>query len=428
MQKVYANTTFNISADHSENSHGGCFIDRLAYKIMPCPYTAPTIGQLFLVPRFGLTRPLTESPIANRAWVIQERYLSPRILHFTAEQMFWECAGLYACETFPKGMPSVYNNSARRHAHEISNDVSKTYMLWGRICEDYSRAALTYTSDRIIAFAGIVAAYQSRLPHDTYLAGMWKSDLVNGLLWKAMGWDDWVIQPSGSRILYADPYITASLPEKYRAPSWSWLGKDCSIFWQNKTRYHPKTLVTVLDVIIELVDKNKPAGDILTGSITLKGRLRAAQWEKIDLEDCIILDGKSGAQLQTPSTDPSSPTPKVTLQRDTGAEFPTKDIYCLLVRMSVPPGGISIMMEGLVLGPAEKENEYQRLGHFEAIGEGPCRALFYELTPLARELEQPWRSLTPGLEVEVRRDGDGLGGMYDDDWFREVEEREIRVI
>lgn len=33
-----------------------------------------------------------ESGVLNkRAWVLQERVLSPRIIHFTEEQIFWEC-------------------------------------------------------------------------------------------------------------------------------------------------------------------------------------------------------------------------------------------------------------------------------------------------------------------------------------------------
>jgi len=196
MQSVYKHTYFNISADHSENSHGGCFKDRLAYKITPVPYTTPKMGRVFFVPRFDLTEPLTESPIADRAWVSQERFLSPRILHFTTDQLFWECAGLYACETFPQGRPHVYDDTTSQHyrasldrvlAHQ--DDDSKIYKLWGRISQDYSRAKLTYTSDRLVAFAGIVQEFRSRLPDDTYLAGLWKADLISGLLWKVMALD-----------------------------------------------------------------------------------------------------------------------------------------------------------------------------------------------------------------------------------------------
>jgi hypothetical protein len=31
------------------------------------------------------------SPLSSRGWVLQERLLSPRTLHYGKEQMFWEC-------------------------------------------------------------------------------------------------------------------------------------------------------------------------------------------------------------------------------------------------------------------------------------------------------------------------------------------------
>lgn len=48
---------------------------------------------------------LNEMPLLRRGWVLQERVLSPRTLHFTSTQMFWECNQKIACETFPRQMP-----------------------------------------------------------------------------------------------------------------------------------------------------------------------------------------------------------------------------------------------------------------------------------------------------------------------------------
>jgi hypothetical protein len=35
----------------------------------------------------------------TRAWVLQERALSRRTLHFTDRQTYWECGGGVRCET-----------------------------------------------------------------------------------------------------------------------------------------------------------------------------------------------------------------------------------------------------------------------------------------------------------------------------------------
>lgn len=37
-------------------------------------------------------------PLLNRAWVLQERLLSPRIVHFTHQELVWECMEDLTCE------------------------------------------------------------------------------------------------------------------------------------------------------------------------------------------------------------------------------------------------------------------------------------------------------------------------------------------
>ena len=35
--------------------------------------------------------PLAREPLSRRGWVLQERLLSPRTLHYSEGQMYWEC-------------------------------------------------------------------------------------------------------------------------------------------------------------------------------------------------------------------------------------------------------------------------------------------------------------------------------------------------
>lgn len=445
MGQVYKHTYFNISADHSINSHGGLFSDRLAYKFSPCPYTAPDNSELFFLPQFDLTKPLTESAIAERAWARQERFLSPRVLHFTTDQMFYECAGLFACETFPLGVPKVYDNSTSRHyrSGQYLPDTSqennpKAYTLWGQMCEDYSRSKLTFTSDKLIAFAGIASEFQNRFPNDSYLAGLWSGDIISGLLWKVMAFDGRPIQPNGSHELHADPVITAAVTEKYRAPSWSWLGKDCAIFWQKLAPHSPRDMVEILEARVEYVDKNDETGNVQHGWLKVRGFLRAAKWAQSGDVDSIVLDGKSGDELLVPSEDATA-SPKVdkfAVQRDTGAQFPTEEIFCLPIRMSTSKRAASLdnpIMEGLILGAAQEEDTYQRLGHFEANGEGCCRALLFELRDPVQEEKRPWASLNlrPRQSDEgSQNDGfvERLGLQYDRTLFLQVEESVLIIV
>lgn len=50
---------------------------------------------------------ITTSTWDTRLWTRQERLLSKRLLHLTGQQLYWECNGLKASETFPCGLPSL---------------------------------------------------------------------------------------------------------------------------------------------------------------------------------------------------------------------------------------------------------------------------------------------------------------------------------
>jgi hypothetical protein len=64
-----------------------------------------------------------------------------------------------------------------------------------------SQKKLSYESDKLSAISGIASSMQSAL-EDTYLAGMWKSDLSNSLGWRSSHRN--------------------TIPDRYRAPSWCW--------------------------------------------------------------------------------------------------------------------------------------------------------------------------------------------------------------
>lgn len=45
---------------------------------------------------------VVDAELNTRGWVLQERALSRRIIHFAAKQVYWECAGFIRCETMTK--------------------------------------------------------------------------------------------------------------------------------------------------------------------------------------------------------------------------------------------------------------------------------------------------------------------------------------
>jgi hypothetical protein len=381
MEKVYKNTYFNISADYSEDSAGGCFTERLAHKIAPCRYEAPGMGWLKFTCPDIFAQDLDFSALSERAWVVQERYMSPRVLHFAAHQLYWECAELFACETFVEGVPDVYDKRSSWHYRANSSlapihlrGKPNYYKIWERICMDYSKGKLTDLSDKLIAFSGIAREFQSRLPQDTYLAGIWKRNLVSGLLWQFS-------PPKGPKDDGSMPFGSASPTPIFRVPSWSWLSIDCgNISWSRRT-WDP--IIRVLETTIDLVNDGDPSGKMRGGSIVVRGRLRSAGWEHQDGRDLVVFDGKHG----------HGDSKGFRLASDTGSMFPVKDIFCLLAMRFDQSGLGPEVIIGLVLRSTAVKDTYQRLGFFSADGTLSCMALKYKLRPLAQEMKRPWDKL-----------------------------------
>lgn len=65
----------------------------------PCGLAPKESTVLYIIPlqKDLWARSVELSPLSRRAWVLQERLLSPRTLHYTNTQLFWECRESKAC-------------------------------------------------------------------------------------------------------------------------------------------------------------------------------------------------------------------------------------------------------------------------------------------------------------------------------------------
>ncbi|KAK8123146.1 hypothetical protein PG984_011816 [Apiospora sp. TS-2023a] len=173
---------------------------------------------------------VTNTVLLSRGWVFQERYLAPRVLHFGANQLLWECTTLDACETYPRGLPDYVKSGGHTDIKRlklddtvISTDPPKqivtpdaSLQVWCDLVQAYTRTNLTKQSDKLVAFAGVAElvkklyheAEQPR-PNDGYVAGIFERHLIPMLEWHT------------SRV----PGATTR-PREYRAPTWSWASID----------------------------------------------------------------------------------------------------------------------------------------------------------------------------------------------------------
>lgn len=225
-----------VSIPMQTNSHSG---DILAF-VLPRKYAADEIRG---------TR-LEREPLSDRGWAFQERYLSPRSLHFGHWQTFFECSISSEAEDFC--------SVDTEQVDVCQIPPSGRDYSWTRVVAEYSRRKLTFPEDKLPALAGLARhlvnttnARQSdgeakpQIPNGGYLAGLRWDNLIDDLCWSLDRH-----APKGER------------PHRYRAPSWSWASIDGCIEYNSACRPH---LAVARDAHVDLDTAENPLGKVNGG-------------------------------------------------------------------------------------------------------------------------------------------------------------------
>ncbi|KAF8854624.1 HET-domain-containing protein [Acephala macrosclerotiorum] len=156
MSEVYGNSYINIAASSARNGSEGCFydnnerIERLQVKAKSWIDEQECFQTLEVVPNMMIQNSITWSALASRGWALQERLLSPRTLHFTAAQLFWECNSELKCESFPLDIPASETVS---HGYITKGHLSDH---WNEILYKYTSCKITQRRDVLVAMSGII--------------------------------------------------------------------------------------------------------------------------------------------------------------------------------------------------------------------------------------------------------------------------------
>ncbi|KAI4201731.1 MAG: hypothetical protein LQ350_003085 [Teloschistes chrysophthalmus] len=114
MRYVYGDAYVTLAATASQDSTGGLFYERdpsLASPVKVTPTWKDTSSEDFVVvPQSFWVSAVSLAPLNQRAWALQERLLSPRVIHFGRNQIYWECRSMDRCEMFPNALPATVNN------------------------------------------------------------------------------------------------------------------------------------------------------------------------------------------------------------------------------------------------------------------------------------------------------------------------------
>lgn len=105
MSSVYAGSSLNIVALDAPSGETGCFFQRDAqtirgHKLLACADAKSSDRTLYNCMPSGSF--CFRGPAIERAWIFQERLLSPRNLHLGKRELLWECRERLACETLPE--------------------------------------------------------------------------------------------------------------------------------------------------------------------------------------------------------------------------------------------------------------------------------------------------------------------------------------
>jgi hypothetical protein len=129
------------------------------------------------------------SPLSQRGWVLQERLLSTRILHFEENELFWECLTTSARE----GSAEEYSRTGREEEwadvnfkrslifrSEPALDLNHRHIMkkWYHVLSQYSALRLTKKSDLYAAIAGIAQKFSGATGFTTLLAFGWKTSIL----------------------------------------------------------------------------------------------------------------------------------------------------------------------------------------------------------------------------------------------------------
>jgi hypothetical protein len=240
MGKIYQQAIVTIAATSARKSSEGLFMPRVTdveissrqshYVRLPHGGNEERFDDIFLevhgYPDHDVLRPfdalISGCEWSKRGWVVQERLLSRRILHYASEQLFWECQEGVFSESTVGPLPesflvhskrSIFNRMARETTlaarttalnHQLQtlramaylslDKISDTFGItrwsvqearhrfWERVVQTYNICNLTYEKDKLPAISGL-AREIGVFTRQTYFQGVWLEDIARGLYW-----------------------------------------------------------------------------------------------------------------------------------------------------------------------------------------------------------------------------------------------------
>ncbi|KAM0427798.1 hypothetical protein ACHAPT_007255 [Fusarium lateritium] len=296
MQQVFSNATCVFAASSAGSSAEG-FLEtrRNERSFVTLPSRSGVTSYICkFIDNFG--KDMEEAALNKRGWVLQERALARRSIHFTSTQIYLECGDGVHCESLMK----LSNDQAAFLSDSDFPNSIMDYYKGGRIVlsqnlfKMYSSLKFTHPSDRSIGISGLekrlMSAFKTRGGY-----GVFQAFFERSLFWQR--------PESGSlaRITY---------PADRNVPSWSWMTYDGSI--------------TYVDAPFGQVDWTKDYESPF--EVNTKKRY----WEANGSNPTPIIKSKSARKFSS-SADPKEVLGKIRFDLETTAYHHFRALRCVVI-------------------------------------------------------------------------------------------------
>ncbi|KAK3360951.1 heterokaryon incompatibility protein-domain-containing protein, partial [Lasiosphaeria ovina] len=228
MDLVYGNAQLTIIAAEGDSAHGlpGLGSRRRVEQDSLC------IGDTTFIRTFPhAAETARNGKWATRGWTFQEGLLSNRRLVFTNQQVAFQCNGMHCLESVHWPFELMHSKSQRRFSQRVPNPIfensigrdysfetMRSYFNLLRHIGEYSGRDLSYQSDRLNAFLGVLADWGRR---DPPIHHVWGVPVILGNLDILS-----LVQRTqvSVNIMLADWFHDRPCSRRPEFPSWSWAG------------------------------------------------------------------------------------------------------------------------------------------------------------------------------------------------------------
>jgi hypothetical protein len=274
MGDIYEKAFLNIAATGAEDGNTGFLYNRRTEPMfVRVPADPKSENQFYFTnqPDSDFEGQVKSKRLTTRGWVMQERFLSRRTIHFSNDQWYWECGDHIISEDgwrhdfsplksniTPSLRASLEDStmaigkvfkSEENYTGDGQNGVPTPYteVLWAQILRAYSNTELTFWSDKMPALQGLANRF-SKLTGSTYLFGHWIKENISmplSLMW------------------YASQDGGIEMNNEHQTPSWSCLKGNGPVGFHDCRGATPTTMID------RIGSKHR--------NVLLRGRLREAK-------------------------------------------------------------------------------------------------------------------------------------------------------